>query len=510
MYSETRDKQTKALKESYSKVNLKQQFEVARKNRENILTQQLTTVDSLEIVRREGLIRTIATGRSQQDSVLAQLNRLSSLSGADDVLGAPVSGSTIAEQLASRSKRSRALTSWTKDDVQAKAIRDSIARFVEPEFIRQSVAQPTCADMQTESKAKTSVKKWIADRANTVPGQLLEGALKALGDQCKQLQAVLVRQAATKIGGALAKVLETLAKEESDYSNLKKRTETDRIAVNSTLAMRDEAEEKGDSTGVREAAEKVSELLAKLKVAKDVFSVQFISDKEQDALNEFLTTVKDTAEGESPKPGSGKAAMAIVLFPDLMNDAKKKLDDTNKVSLTPLVLQKNISKITYDAATRDIETRELRIAFLKQQAALLRQQVDKFSELDNVIATMPPELLRMPMTEVLAPPKSSTSVKSKEFQPTLDHKMSVWTSLATYIDYATRTGGDVAKIGFKLNALESEILLGYSEANVTQWDTLIASNVDQLAMYGGAGIKVEQITALINSVSLLWIGAGVH
>lgn len=193
-----------------------------------------------------------------------------------------------------------------------------------------------------------------------------------------------------------------------------------------------------------------------------------------------------------------------------MKDAQKKLDDTDKVSLVPLVLQKNISKIAYDAATRDIETRELRIALLKQQEALLLQQVVKFVELDAAIAKMNPDLLRMPMTEVLAAPEKAVAGKSKAFKPTIDDKMSVWTSVATYIDQGTRTGGEVTKIGFKLNALEVEGLLGYSEANATQWDTLISSDVNQLAVYGGAGIKVEQITALINSVSLLWIGAGVH
>lgn len=510
IYSETRNKQGQALKEAYSKVELKKQFEMPRTNRANILAQQLATIDALEAVRREGLVRAVATGRGPNNTVLAQLNMVSALSGADAILGAGVSGGTIAEQLATRKTRSAAFGEWTAYETQANDIRKYIANYVQPQFIFQRVGQPTCKDIQTGSAAKLAVDKWIADRNGTVPGVLLRNSLTILEQNCKALQAVLARQSATKIGGALAHVLQALADEETRFENLKKRTEAERTAVESELAKRDEAEERGDGKGVRDAAGRVQELLAKIKTAEDVFSIQFISDKEQDGLDEFLTTVKDTPTGGTPKAGSSKAAMALVLFPDLITATQKKLGETDKVSLAPLVMQKNISRIKHDAATRDIATRKLRIDLLTRQADLLRQQVVKLVEQDNVIAQMPAELLRMPMTEVLAAPGNADPANSKGHRPSIDQKMAVWTSLATYIDQGTRTGGEVAKTGLKLNALESEILLGYSEANVMQWDALIGSSVDQLATYGGAGIKAEQFTALINSVTLLWIGAGVN
>jgi hypothetical protein len=516
MYSETRDKQGKALVEAYSKVDLKRQFEVPRQNRAAILAQQLDTVNSLEAVRRDGLIRAVATGRSQSASVLAQLNMVSQLSGADAVLGAGVDGTTLESQLASRKARSATLDAWTKDEQTAATMRQIIVTTIEPMFSGERVAQPSCKDIQMQSKAKVALDKWIAERAGTNSGVVVGAALQFLTQKCVALQVVLDHQAATNIGGELGKVLETLAKEETDYRNLKLRTEAERTAVEAALAARDEADEQDDSKGVREAAEKIQKLLAIVKQAKDVFSIQFISDKEQDALDEFLTTVKDTKEGETPKAGSSKAAMAVVLFPDLMKAAQAKLDDAGRVSLAPLVLQKNISQIAYDSATRDIETRATRIQLLRQQADLLREQVRLYVEQDGVISAMNHDLLRMSMVDALAPLQKAAdgrdkpSGKDKPFIPTIEDKMKVWTSLATYIDQGTRSGGEVSRIGFKLHALESEILLAYSEANVTQWDALISSNVSQVAAYGASGIKVEQITALINSATLLWIGAGVH
>ena len=59
-------------------------------------------------------------------------------------------------------------------------------------------------------------------------------------------------------------------------------------------------------------------------------------------------------------------------------------------------------------------------------------------------------------------------------------------------------------------AAKYETALGYAEANAAQWNALISGGVDQLADYGASGVRAEQITALLNSLTLLWIGVGVN
>ena len=54
------------------------------------------------------------------------------------------------------------------------------------------------------------------------------------------------------------------------------------------------------------------------------------------------------------------------------------------------------------------------------------------------------------------------------------------------------------------------VTMVYAEANVAQWNTLITSSIDEMAEFGAAGIKKEDVLALLNSLTLLWIGLGVN
>jgi len=64
--------------------------------------------------------------------------------------------------------------------------------------------------------------------------------------------------------------------------------------------------------------------------------------------------------------------------------------------------------------------------------------------------------------------------------------------------------------GFQRSAIGYERALSYAESNVTQWNTRITASVDQMAEFGAAGIKKEDVIALVNSLTLLWIGVGVN
>ena len=507
MYSETRDKQGQALKEAYAKVDLKSQFSVPRKNRAGILEQQIATVDRLEIIRRDGMIRAAATARDQ--TVLGMLNTMSTLSGADALFGKRIDGDTESEQIDSRRQRAEMYLGLASVDPEVVRLRGFIAGTLKTEFTRRNVTQPSCEDIRDNAKPKLAVDDWIAAHAGQPAAKDIANLMTYMKKSCDELLAAQDTQRARTLGGNLGTVSALLIKEKADLKALEDKTKDDRGEADRALKDRDTAEENDDKDGVRTAAARAEKALAQIKKATDVFSIQFLSDKEQDAIDEFLSTVQNTPPGETPKADSSKAAMAVVLFPDLMIAAQKKLEEVDSISLAPLVLQKKLSRIAYDSATRDIETRTERIALLQQQTDLLLAQAREHALTDAKIASMRPAVLHLPLSEVLAPPETVAAGKAK-VKPTIDEQMAVWRALATYIDEGVRHGGEISKIQFRLDALDSEIALGYSEANVTQWDTLISANVEQLAAYGAAGVKVEQITALINSLTLLWIGSGVN
>ena len=66
------------------------------------------------------------------------------------------------------------------------------------------------------------------------------------------------------------------------------------------------------------------------------------------------------------------------------------------------------------------------------------------------------------------------------------------------------------KLEYQRIATFHEISLSYAEVNLKQWSSLIGSAVDQVAESAGDGIKPENVTALINSLGILWIGRGVN
>jgi hypothetical protein len=82
--------------------------------------------------------------------------------------------------------------------------------------------------------------------------------------------------------------------------------------------------------------------------------------------------------------------------------------------------------------------------------------------------------------------------------------------VALYLDADSRLHAEIRKTNTRVRAMEHERALAAAESNVAQWNALITSGVGQLADFGASGIRPERITALINSLTLLWIGAGVN
>ncbi|HEY8608311.1 MAG TPA: hypothetical protein VIM12_14445 [Noviherbaspirillum sp.] len=520
LYSETRDKQGKELKDAYAKVDLKNQIEIPRKNRAAILEQQLLAIDALGRVQRDAIIRAVATGTAPGDTVLARLNMVSRLSGADTVLGSPAAD-PASSALAPRTARIKSYTPWLTTMKSVDERRRYISNTVVPQFALFSLNAPTCDDLAKNTEVKKLLDRWVdeheplpaAASADSPPAGPVRAVLRVMDTQCKQLEGHLQSLEKMGLGGELGAVVKRLDKERNALEGLRARTAALRAEVEAVIIERDKAEKQGQGERVRKAAEKLADLLPKLMKAEDVFSVQFLADKEQDALNAFLATIRNTPAGEQPPAESSRAAMALVLLPDLFDETKAQLAEANKASLMPLILQKDLSKIKYDAASREIATRELRVALLQQQEALLREQVASFIDLDMLVAEkLSPSLLGQPMVEVLTPPElpGAPSRPARAKATTSEQRADVWKAVALYVDTGVRKGGEFKKIALRLNALDDEILLGYSEANVAQWNTLVGANVDQLAAFGAAGIRPEQIGAFINSLSLLWIGAGVN
>jgi hypothetical protein len=540
-YSATRDDQGKRLEDSYGKWKLKSVFETAASNREKILAEQISALDKLSEVRRASYVRVLATeAEPKTDTVEKQLSWLSSVSGADSVIGQKLIGATPAERQKERLNRSTAIARWLKqyDSILA-LLPDNNTEIIEA-FAKVNLSPPSCVDVHTSSKNLQAVEKWASANASTKEGAIFKPSLTALKSNCISSKAKENALASEPLPGLLKKVRARLVAEENEYITLKKATADDRATAEAALGVRaaalsaartaaDEKNTSAEATAVakaRVAAETAKGALDKLKMASDAFSVEFISDKGLDSLDEFLMALVDIKDGQPITSNADKAAVVLVLYPELVKKTQAELKEADAIGLAPVVMQKQLTKIAHDSASREISVREARIALLRKQEELVRKQLLAFVDIDFTLAGLPeslkkefpkqyPEsagpalrsgLLEAPMAEILASKDGKILSRSGTTFPH-DERAKVWTAAMTYIDEGTRRTQDIAAINLTLDQLAHQSRLSYSEANVMQWNTLVGVKVEQLALYGKAGLKPEQYAAFVNNLMLLWIGA---
>jgi hypothetical protein len=91
-----------------------------------------------------------------------------------------------------------------------------------------------------------------------------------------------------------------------------------------------------------------------------------------------------------------------------------------------------------------------------------------------------------------------------------DAKELLYTAAARYLDVVNRLSARRYRLEYMRIAAMHELGLAYAEVNMKQWQALIGATVEQVAAAGASGIKAENISALINTLGVLWIAHGVN
>jgi len=501
LYSETRDNQGKASKEAWQKVDLAAQIATPRKNHAALLAKQLELEESLAKARRDQLARAIATGGTVEDQIAnpirADLKR-------------------VAE--------SRANASAWLDALDAEiAARKSLQKF-ETEFTRFGVEMPPCAKLPLPD-TQSALATWLAAHPTARP--VMEPTVIQATIACgnKNLTATQSLSLGTS---DLQRIRDEVAKATADLAALRARGLNERNLFRAAKAEYDaaaaalEVDPSASRDKVQAAAKKLQGLASTLSTFQDAFSVKFISEEQQKSLNQLLTTILDTPSGQAPPADSSKAAVALVLLPALLDSSRTALADAKKPSLVPFVLAKDLAQIHFEAASRDIDAQQALIELLQQklywQTERARALRDASINVDGAVgadgrirlAPLDKRILSSTAFDALSPiserPKPDDTSAKKE----LDDKIRLWKATAFYLDAQGRLKAEVGKIDYQVNALQYEGALAYAESNIRQWNVLITTSVDQMAAFGASGIKKEDIIALLNSLTLLWIGKGVN
>ena len=476
LYSETRDKQAQEAQQAWEKVDLASQIAVPRKNLSALLGQQLALEDELLRARRDAIARALATGGTVQETLVAPLTKL---------IG-ELAGSAEA---AKKWQRVRADIEEQQELMRA-PVRSLRWIGFEP---------PACAQIHSPASDKV-VQEWAATATRPRAG-ILTASIKAMKNICTKLGELTTVGVLTS--GSMKQSEDNLRTEAAALEVQRSRSLELRNRYRIASAEYDAAAAAMTDTSavasanVRRAAEKLRSLAQVLEGLDDAFSVQFIAEQKRDAVNQLLSAVLDTKPGTPLPEHASKAAMVLVVFPDLFDKAQASLADANKPHLAPFLLQKKIEQIKADTAARDVDAERKKIALLEEKLEAQARQADSCMLALSALERNP--LKGQQASVALAPVK----------QPG-EEKMQVWRATAFYLDAIGRLHSEERKIDYKLTALTSERGLAYAESSVMQWGALINANVAQMSEFGSAGIRKEHLTALLNSASLLAIGIGTN
>lgn len=486
MYSETRDKQGATVKKTWGETKVEAVIAVQRENTAALLQEQLKAQEQVSKASRDQKIRSMLTasdGNVESLLVKPVASGVKTLAGSSEAL----------EQWLINRRYDNDYANSRKDEAR--------------EFERFGFELPSCDDLKN-GKANDTFAEWIASHKVT-SGGFISGTLKHAKATCedyKKGEAPLPIPNAVRVavGGRLATAAASVASDEQALEDSRIKSLSARNAYRATLGEYDAAIAKTGNQDDPNARKKVQELAAKLKKnlkvvidSGDQFGVKFLAQERRDSLNAFLAAVADTKSEEAPPAGSSRAAMALILVPDAFDNARQSLADANKPLLVPLVMRKNYEQLNLEAANREIAAQETLVALSRARLSAMTEQA---IALQSALDTLKP----------ISSDARNVKVAHVGTLKEVEDRRRIFQALALYFDAEGRLTAEVKKFDYKRSAVLQERQLSLAEVNVMQWNSLIGTSVDQLADYGTTGIKAEQVLALINSLTLLWIGSGVN
>lgn len=475
LYSEARDKQGEAALAARKKVDVQSLIATERTNLDKLLQAELATQDKLVASIRDQNLRGLVLGsESFADAIQARLsNVLKAVTGSakPTFIRAAATNQRLDEQV-QRIRDSRRHV-FERNGLQVPSCADFTAGGV-PWITAWTSQQPAPPEAKTVVASATLIKTLCTRTAITVPdGSKLQIAMEERDTAVSELKQYRQDAAAPQLAYATAL---------AEYTRAVKETEVG---------------EPGYSQRVQEKAKKLGDAVKALDKAGNALSKEFLSKERIDKIQSFAKAVTETPVGTEPPEDASEAAVAFIVIPALFDDARKAMRESRKPLAIPLLIRMNYERLNLEAAKRDIASRE---AIVKLSEDLVRALMEQATEL---------ELARSELESAQVKPGTSFATAFIQTDASTPPD-ALWRGATRYLDATNRLEAGIRKIEYRRIAAYQDQALAYAEVNARQWDSLIGTSVEQLAAYSKSGIKAENVTAIINSLGLLWIGAGVN
>ncbi|KQV47545.1 hypothetical protein ASE26_23705 [Duganella sp. Root198D2] len=478
VYSETRHKQGEAAKEAWKSVDIAGQLSAARKCEAALLAEQLKTEEALQKAKRDALIRAMVF----EGSVASQLKE------------------PIEKQLLALAGSPQVAVAWAaalRKEERAKGnLHDA-----EIEFTRAGVEMPACSSLVTQS-----FDNWLQSHAG-VPAYLRAAWMSAV-DECSGSGLTAGSSFEFK-GGALAITQKAVADARSamidaKVASLAARNQVAKLSKEYSGELEKlSAEPSRAQDKLKSIAKELGDALAKIEKLPDPVSRQFVSEHRVKALDATLASLAGNVDskGESHATSAALASLA-----EWFDQAHVALADAKKPRLAAALLLRNLEQAKANAAAKDAQLQAMELQLLESKMNWQLEQLRSLSYGHQALQTVSAEMAATQLRAALAPVETTKATSGKAFED----KTKVWKSAASYLDANGRLAAKVNKTDIQRNALDHERAIAYAEGNIAQWNVLISSTINQLAEYGDAGVRKEDITSLVNSIALLFIAKGVQ
>jgi len=478
VYSETRHKQGEAAKEAWKSVDIAGQLGAARKGEAALLAEQLKTEEALQKAKRDALIRAMVF----EGTVAKQLKE-------------PAEKQLLA--LAGSPQVAVAWAAALKKEARAKSnLHDA-----EIEFTRTGLEMPACSVMsqqsfdvwaQSHAGAPAYLRApWMAAVDECTGDALTAGSSFVFKEGALAITQQAVADARAAIGAAKSASLAArnqVAKLSKEYSGELEKLSADPSRTQDKL---------------KSIAKELGEALAKIEKLPDPLSRQFVSEQRVKALDATLASLAGNVDS---KGESSTTSAALASLAEWFDQSRVALADAKKPRLAAALLLRNLEQAKADAAAKDAQLQAMELQLLESKMNWQLEQLRSLSYAHQALQSVSPDVAAMQMRAALAPVETEKATSGKAFED----KTKVWKSAASYLDANGRLAAEVNKTEIQRDALDHERAIAYAEGNIAQWNVLISSTINQLAEYGDAGIRKEDITGLVNSIALLFIAKGVQ
>lgn len=492
-YSEARHKQSTAAQNAWKAVDLQALVTTERANLDQLLATELATQDRLAASIRDHRLRYMLGPEPISDTLLApiqaDLHRLA---------GDPATFASSRQALQRHRVQAEQRLAVLKD-----------------EFAAKRLPMPSCNEVASGAMPD-GLLRW-RQGASAIDAAELDAVIEQLRKVCQASDGsddAFLAQVYQPLGGQMAEALQRYRADAEALVQRRQQASQAQARYAQALSAYQAAVKAGRADpkavpAVAEAAQVLQKAVDTLEGSHNAWADELLSRERLRQLDAFLQVVTDGLEddGAWPDEAASRAAAALVILPDLVDDAREAAAGHRRPLAVPLLIRRDIEALKLQAAQRDIAiqqaevrlSRELLDALYQQAHQLWLAQRELTQDGSGVGAPDLSKLQAMPLADALTDSKTSPGQKE-----------ALYSASGRYLDSLKRLEARRHKLELRRIAQAHERRLAYAEINALQWKALIDVSVNQVADVSAGGVQAGHVATLLSTIGLLWIGHGVN